>query len=190
LYCDPFYSELLDNVSARYGDEFVQLGNGNILTQCRDALVLLSRRNREVDQHSLNGHFLEFSLLREGTFKDYSSLRAYQPRRFWSQLSSRWPLLALVLGWVYLGPGSSAGVERQHKTGKRVHSAIRNCTGSGKVERLVAIAYNTASSRRVLPDTRQPFEKVIAALCKPEAVVDERLLDNELEQATRRLVDS
>ena len=51
-------------------------------------------------------------------FKENVAISTYQPCMIWYQIGERWPLLALVLGRVYCGPYSSAGVERQHKTYK------------------------------------------------------------------------
>lgn len=58
----------------------------------------------------------------------------------------------------YGAPGSTAGVERQHKVAKRVHTAPRNCMGAGKVEEHVAVTHNSAVARLVLSLERQPFE--------------------------------
>ena len=95
-------------------------------------------------------------------------------------------MLALVLSRVSCGPGSSAGVERQQKTCNRVYTSVRNRTGSGKVERQVVVAYNSTTSRRVLPPNRQPFEHAIAALQNRASQVDTGLLDNELLLVVRR----
>ena len=107
----------------------------------------------------------------------------------WYQIGERWPLLALVLGRVYCGPYSSAGVERQHKTYKRVHTLVRNRTEGGKVNRQVAVAYNSSNSRWILPPNRQPFEHVIATLQNRAAQVDTVLLDSELLLVVRRQHD-
>ncbi|KAG3008259.1 hypothetical protein PC120_g16343 [Phytophthora cactorum] len=44
---------------------------------------------------------------------------------------------------VYSAPASTAGVERNHKVAKRIHSASRNRTSRGKVEEQVAVAHNS-----------------------------------------------
>uniref|UniRef100_M4BLA3 Uncharacterized protein n=1 Tax=Hyaloperonospora arabidopsidis (strain Emoy2) TaxID=559515 RepID=M4BLA3_HYAAE len=146
----------------------------------------MARRHDDLEGAELLGQFVDFCVLQQAVFKKKVAISTYQPRICWSQIGERWPLLALALGCAYFGPGSSAGVENQHKTGKRGHTPMRKRTGSDKVERQVAVAYNSATSRGVLPSNRQPFEHVIAVLRNRAAQFDTGLLDNELLLAVPR----
>uniref|UniRef100_M4C2V7 Uncharacterized protein n=1 Tax=Hyaloperonospora arabidopsidis (strain Emoy2) TaxID=559515 RepID=M4C2V7_HYAAE len=159
FFCDPFYSELRLNLTRHIGAHFVELGMGNLRLQCRTALSLMA-------VGTMNWTALGFSA---------SSSTSACIRRPYSRRTPR-----------YCGPGSSAGVEHQNTTDKRVHTSARNRTGSGKVECQVEMAYNSVTSRCALPPNRQPFEHVIAALWNRDAQVKTGLLDNELLLAMRR----
>ena len=186
FFRNPFYSKLRPNLTHHYGALFVELGMGNLRVQCHTALALMARRHDDLDGTELLCQFLDFCVHQEAVFKEKVAISTYQPRIIWSQIGERWPLLTLVLGRMYCGTGSSAGVERQHKTSKRVRTSVHNRTGSSKVKRQVAVAYNSATSRGVLPSNRQPFEHVIAVLRNRAAQFDTGLLDNELLLAVPR----
>ncbi|KAG2786033.1 hypothetical protein PC129_g10805 [Phytophthora cactorum] len=79
------------------------------------------------------------------------------------QAWSQFPTLADLFVKVYTAPGSTAGVERQHKVAKRVHTAVRNRTGGGKVHEQVAVAHNSVVAKLQLDDKRQQFEKWIVS---------------------------
>ncbi|KAG2812329.1 hypothetical protein PC116_g19245 [Phytophthora cactorum] len=74
----------------------------------------------------------------------------------WSQARSQFPTLADLLVKVYTAPGSTAGVECQHKVAKRVHTAVRNRTGGGSCG-------CTQLAKLQLDDKRQQFEKWIVS---------------------------
>lgn len=89
----------------------------------------------------------------------------YHARLIWVQCGGKNPHLTAVLVKIYPDPASTAGVETQHKVGKRVHTARRNRTGGGKVERQDAVAQNTATARRKQALSRHAFECVLANSC-------------------------
>ncbi|KAG2773443.1 hypothetical protein JG687_00009635 [Phytophthora cactorum] len=62
---------------------------------------------------------------------------------------------------VYSAPASTAGVERNHKVAKRIHSASRNRTSRGKVEEQVAVAHNSVVLDLEIDSYRQKFEEYI-----------------------------
>ncbi|KAG4243136.1 hypothetical protein PC116_g9007 [Phytophthora cactorum] len=84
--------------------------------------------------------------------QEWSGIADCQPRMIWSQARSQFLTLADLLVKVYTAPGSTAGVERQHKVAKRVHTAVRNCTGGGKVQEQVAVAHNSVVAKLQLDD--------------------------------------
>jgi hypothetical protein len=176
LYCDPFYFGFRKNVFSVYGASVIELGNGDLSEQCRKGLKLLTRLDPNPDEafHQLQSEFMRLGCEEAGFLKLTEGIINYQPRMIWSQLRGQYPTLASVLVKVYIAPGSASGVERQHKVGKRVHTARRNRTGSGKVERQVAIAHNASTAKRVLDCTRQKYEFIIQRTCDPEQVGDDQ----------------
>lgn len=170
FYCDPFYFQLRKNVAAKLGSTAIELGHGNIKTQCRQGLVVMASRHETPDgsvavQDALVAEFLRFCLSERQILADAQGIITFTPRLIWSQFTDEYPKLSDVLIKVYTGPASTAGVERQHKVGKRVHTSRRNRTGAGKVEQQVAIAHNASTRRRVFPDKRDGFEIVVGGLC-------------------------
>ena len=65
---------------------------------------------------------------------------------------------------MFKAPASSAGIERQHKVGKQVHSSRRSRLSPGSVEMQVAVTYNIAASNRVVAHTRHRFEHHLATI--------------------------
>jgi hypothetical protein len=133
--------------------------------------------------------YMQFCVSEDQFMNDVRAFCDYQPRSIWGQLKNRYTKLAPVMIKVYSGPGSTAGVERQHKVGKRVHSSRRNRSGVGKVERQVAVTHNASVYNMKLPAKRQRFEQLISALGKQveEGEKDPAPLLDELNGAAERL---
>jgi hypothetical protein len=192
FYCDPFFRQLRINVAATFGEETVELGKGDLKSQCRKAIQLITRRHEKnsssTDVHdSVVSQFMIFCT-NEAKFEEgFRDLLNYHPRLIWSQAPTLYSTLAPFLIKIYTGPASSAGVERHHKVGKRVHTQRRNRTGGGKVERQVAIAHNTATITRQLSMKRHQFELTqISTLCSDEKVGDSAAEPDELVLALMR----
>ena len=79
-------------------------------------------------------------------------------------MSDKFPFLAPIMTQVFKAPASSAGIERQHKVGKQVHSSRRSRLSPGSVEMQVAVTYNIAASNRVVSHTRHRFEHHLATI--------------------------
>ena len=94
----------------------------------------------------------------------FSRLKTKLPFQLWSLLSDKFPFLAPIMTQVFKAPASSAGIERQHKVGKQVHSSRRSRLSPGSVEMQVAVTYNIAASNRVVSHTRHRFEHHLATI--------------------------
>jgi hypothetical protein len=138
-----------------------ELGNGDICSQCRGAIKLLCRKASSPSVQTIKAteEFLEFCLNEEVVVREWREITNSSPQLIWSQAQSRFPTLSGLLMKVYASPASSAGVERQHKVAKRIHTPTRNRLGPGKVEAQTAIAHNAAVAKFNVATDRQRFEK-------------------------------
>lgn len=173
FFCDPFYFNFRRNVTTNLGDVAIELDNGDLKGQCREALKQLTRLsesspNSTAAFEDLLSEFLQFCIVEDKFINDVQSILEFHPRLIWGQVSGTYPLLSSALIKVFTAPGSTSGVERQHKIGKRVHNATRSRSGNGKVERQVAVGHNCAIAKRSLSSKRQGFEKVIASCCSDD----------------------
>jgi len=165
FFCDPFFYPLRTGFVDTYGSAALGLGKGDLNAQCVAAIKLITRcRSSEVCD-AVMGDFLNLCV-DMATFVDQaSSIINYHSRLIWGQCGGKYKYLTAELLKIYTGPASTAGVERQHKVGKRVHTARRNRAGGGKVEQQVAVAHNSATARRKLTHTRHAFEHILAQAC-------------------------
>jgi hypothetical protein len=145
--CDPLFFAMRRAVLESYGQDVLGLGFGDIMAQCRNALILLARGDAAKAEQLQQ----QFVLFVYSPTTDMESLRDFQPGLIWAQFAGVYGVLAQALLQIYKGPASTAGVERHHKYGKRVSSNLRGRLGEGKIERQVAIAYNFASLHKLLP---------------------------------------
>ncbi|KDO19279.1 hypothetical protein SPRG_15549 [Saprolegnia parasitica CBS 223.65] len=97
----------------------------------------------------------------------------------------KFPLLSACMVKIFCGPALTAGVERNHKVGANVHTALRNRLGNGKVERQVAVAHNANVAKRGGPELRHPFAHFMAKMFDPDADVI-IINDKELNLVDRR----
>jgi len=182
FFCDPFFYSLRLAFVDRYGADALGLGKGDINSQCIAALKLITRLQQDSGKYdALIGDFLNLSVDMPSFVANAAPIMNYHARLLWGHCGGKYPHLAAALIKVYTGPASTAGVERQHKVGKRVHTARRNRTGGGKVERQVAVAHNTATARRTLTLSRHAFERILADACGStvETLPDELTLAQE-----------
>ena len=159
--CDPLYLNFIENVegNVRGGADIIRLGKGNLHSQARQALKALS----DDDDHYrllLSDFFVFVAAPHEVLVEP--CMKAVLPFHAWGQVKGEYKHLAPLMIQVYKAPASTAGVERQHKVGKRVHTSSRNRSGDGKVERQTAIVHNDSCLARQLGTDRQPFELFMA----------------------------
>ncbi|KAI0558418.1 Ribonuclease H-like protein [Gracilaria domingensis] len=148
--CDPFYDQMRTSVTANHGIDFIGLGKGPLTQQCIDAFRLLSESTEEQD-------VLLEELLRYGMDGSplLSQLKPFHPTLVWAQLRAEYQKLGTLLVDVFRSPASTAGVERNHKVGKRVLSQRRCRLGDPTIERQVGIAHNMFQLRKVVPGNTQ-----------------------------------
>ncbi|RHY18215.1 hypothetical protein DYB32_010540 [Aphanomyces invadans] len=146
---DPFYNALRLNMTRIHGGAFLNLGQGSLMGQCRVALERIASvhgitRDMLLEQFS---YFQAMSI--EGTH--LHSARLLKPALIRAQCDDEeLAVLANVLVEVHGNPAGAVGGERNHKTNNRVRSKQRVRLGSGKCERQVAIAFNSAQLERAL----------------------------------------
>jgi len=138
--CDPLFNSMRRNVGNTHGEDILTLGQGNLMGQCRSALYALARGDQ------VKGDLLlqQFMLFIYSPSHEMETLKYYQLGLIWAQFAGDYDVLAMELQQIFKGPASAAAVERHHKTGKRVTTNLRGRLGEGKIERQVAIAYNSA----------------------------------------------
>ena len=142
FFCDPFFYNFCIRVGKVEGGAAIDIGKGKLKQKFRHALQIISRLEEypKTAHTALLGSFMCHSVTEKQSVESPKIILAYQPATIWVQAHiAQNDVLASVLIKVYSGPGSYADVERQNKTGKRVHTAQRNHTGGGKVERQVAV---------------------------------------------------
>lgn len=165
-FCDPYFFQMRDDVEKWTGTDALQLGKGSLRSQCRTALVDLADGNEELSTKLCN-EFMQFSAKPHSSL---SALKQHQPRLIWGQMTEVYPALAKKLMQVYMAPASTAGVERNHKTGKNILCARRASCGPGKIERQLAIAHNghflnrEREARRAAVLRVGGFESIIASV--------------------------
>jgi len=193
-FCDPFYYGMRQQVVATVGVDAIELGQGDLDTQCRNAITLLAAKelpNSDGTTYNLSllGEFMRFCIAAAAFAASNASISHFHPKLVWAQADAQFPVLSKCLVKVFCGPGLAAGVERNHKVSANVHTALRNRIGAGKVERQVAVAHNASVANRGTPSVRHEFAKVMAKTCGPEAVVF-TVAENELHQAERLCAES
>ena len=155
--CDPHFFEMRKHCDQKHGSEFTGMGT-DVFHASHDALKILS--DDAMHEQLLMGEFMDFSVQPNRLLL---LLKEWQPRLIWGQLQSVYPSLSKVLFHVYRSPASTAGVERNHKMNKRVHSKIRCRIAETKVEKQVSVAHNSSQFLRNLQNKRTSrFERHIA----------------------------
>ncbi|ETV89904.1 hypothetical protein H310_15254 [Aphanomyces invadans] len=132
-----------------HGGAFLSLGQGSLMGQCRVALERIASV-RGITRDVLLEQFSYFQAIRiEGTH--LHSARLLKPALIWAQCDDEeLAVLANMLVEVHGNPAGAVGGERNHKTNNRVRSKQRVRLCSGKCERQVAIAFNSAQLERAL----------------------------------------
>jgi hypothetical protein len=123
FFCDPSYNQMRINVVREYGRDIIELGKGDIKLQSCIALQQLTRwyaDNQLQLYNNLLSEIMAFSILQQNYLEKLPAIINFHPCLVWGQ-ESNYPSLAKVLVKIYSAPGSTAGVERQHKVGKQVH---------------------------------------------------------------------
>jgi len=190
--CDPYFFSMRSTILSRYGPDFLGLGKGDVLGQCRDALDHLARGDEERAAR-LSEDFLLFSF---NDNRDMSGLKDFAPQLIWSQSVGTYPVLASIMVDLYVAPTSTAGVERNHKYGKMVQTCRRGRLGDGKMEKQVCVAYNGVSLEKNPPVKRgAPFAQRVADLlfddptCEVCYNQDDAVEDDEEEATLLRSLD-
>lgn len=171
FFCDPYFFDMRRDVEMVHGAEALQIGKGSLRAQCRSALVELADGNAERSANLVN----DFLRLSAKPHTSLSVLKQHSPRLIWGQPTEDYPTLAPTLMQFYMAPASTAGLERNHKTGKSVLCARRSRCGAGKVERQLAIAHNghflnrERQSNSAMQLRVGGFESVIAAIASGAA---------------------
>lgn len=131
---DPLFYEFRRNVSSVFGPKFIEMGKAGLPVQCMDALKLFA--HDDAGFCKLSEEFLRVHAMPpEEVFKVNPT--QFLPILVWSMVQESYPKLYEVIKHVFRAPGSSAGVERNHKVSKRVHRRERNRLGSGKVWKFI-----------------------------------------------------
>lgn len=151
--CDPFYSSMRAKISDICGADFLQFDSTTVTSHCHLALRMVSSSAEMYD--TLLQQYMEFTVSPDETLL---SLQDWHPRLLWGQAKDRFKELSTVLCEVYRAPASGAGIERNHKQNKRVHTALRSRLGGGKVEKQVAISHNASQRQREVDHKRSRFE--------------------------------
>lgn len=147
-----------DKIFDSFGGEFLSFNSFSMTEHCHEALMELSENL--VHHKNLRHGFMSISPSPEQIM---AKLKDWHPRLIMSQVIDPYKTLAPMLMEVYQkAPASSAGVERHHKVGKRVHSSGRAGLGGGRVESQVGIAHNDRQLAQDAEDKRHPFEQFIA----------------------------
>jgi hypothetical protein len=192
FYCDPFFHPFRCSIRAASLDIdgcALELGNEDLFSQCRTAIEMLCRLDDDggAKCHAAKNKFFHFS---EGDGKvatQWGDSTKFRPKRLWSQGQATFPVLAERLMKVYSVPSSTAGVERNHKVAKRIHTAARNRMSSGKVEQQVAVAHNGVVSSMTLKDERQSFEVLMQQHLMMNASTVEELTNQQSESGANQL---
>jgi hypothetical protein len=141
---DPFYFGMRGRLQEECGIEFVELGLGDLVENCRTALTMIARGNADYAQLLMT------------QFSDFLSQRikgsilmdnvAMAPDKAWANLSENkiFAALAKALIKIHRNPTGAVGGERNHKTNNRVRSNIRIRLKQSTCEKQVAVAYNAA----------------------------------------------
>ncbi|KAI0566438.1 hypothetical protein FGB62_8g20 [Gracilaria domingensis] len=150
LFCDPFYDALRGKAIEAFEIDFVSLGYGVLTQDCIRAFKIISESVEERD--SLLGELLRYGV--DGSSL-VTPLKRYHPSPIWGQLRCEYQGLRNVLVDVFQALASPAGVERNHKVGKRVLSNRCCRMGEASVECQVSISHNMIQLRRVVPSGAQ-----------------------------------
>lgn len=165
--CDPFYDGFRANARSVVGDEFMELGKGNISIQCHNAWKLLSEK--ENNYTDVMSEFMSLSILKEPLLK---SLNTFRPQLIWGQMEGKFKLLSKVLVRVFSAPSSTAGVERNHKVGKAVMTQLRCTLKDFSFMKHVSVSFNGNQLKRSISTTRGVgFDKSLSTFF--DNVVDE-----------------
>lgn len=163
FYCDSFYRPFRRAVASSSNEldrNALELGKGDLLTQCRTAIEMMCRLDADdgARYYAATREFFAFSENDGDAANGWGDPAKFRPRQLWTQGQAKFPVLSALLMKVYSVPASTAGVERQHKVAKRIHTAARNRMSTGNVEQQVAIAHNGAVDEMNLQEERQAFE--------------------------------
>lgn len=155
--CDPLFKNFKSNISRIFGQETLELNQGEFPLQCRNALRLFAKSGRHEDE-LLREYMTIRATPPPHVFGEDVNAEEFLPIIFWSNVKETCPNLFEALSHVFRAPSSSAGVERNHKISKKVHRRERCRLGDGKVERQTFIAHNVNTMKRKGQARRSRFE--------------------------------
>lgn len=151
--CDPFWTSMRGKVADICGADFLQFDGTSVSVHCHRALKMLSRNEEHYEK--LLAQFMQFTIESDTTL---CTLQDWHPRLLWGQADAQFAELARTMVEIFQAPASAAGIERNHKMNKQVHTALRSRLGNGKVEKQVAIAHNEQQHKRPLKQKRAKCE--------------------------------
>lgn len=154
--CDPFYNSLRAHLDDNYPRGFINLGK-DLISDCHKAIKLIQDSDAHGDR--ILHEFMEMTVSPSPLLE---TLREWHPSMIWGQVQSDYPHLSRILYNVFRAPASTAGVERNHKTNKRVLSPTRCRLSDDRVEKQVCVAHNSVHLERGEPRKRSKFDYFVA----------------------------
>jgi len=149
---DPLFLDMRQRLTAVYGTSFVELGQGSLSEQCYSALDQIDSS----PDAAIKTEFVKWMSKLYAANSLYMASRRLKPAYIWASMDdSALANLAPVLVQLHSNPTGAAGGERNHKTTKRVASAVRCRVGDCNIERQVAVAFNTRQLERGLATERE-----------------------------------
>lgn len=186
LMTDPLFGDMVANLKRLHGNTFVELGQGPVLANCRDALRQFANDDARLCEQLLI-EFACFMQRRIGKDDYFFVMRHMQPGLIWAQMDEQqYQHLAPALVKLHGNPAGSVGGERNHKTTKRVQSKQRVRLKRGRVEKQTSIAYNSAIMERVVEKKRSgDFITKLAALGSEVLMFNDDSEDEEFDDDFR-----
>lgn len=152
-----------ENVEVIHGLEFLQLGYGNINMQCQKSLKGMATSTD--NEKMLLREFMQFKIQKEQMLE---ATKDYFPQMAWGQMKGPYPNLSELLVDIFKALGSTGGVGRNQKVGKRVLSQKRCRSNDISYQKQVSISHNNVQlERQVLAERTKGFREVISRLCTP-----------------------
>lgn len=150
---DPLFEGMRTRIAGEFGEEFLQLGKGSIISQAKVALTRLAKgdENARRKMYSEFGTYIRTSKDMNCDFEDTEM----KPSELWTLSDdSEYGSIKHLLCAVHRNPAGASGGERNHKAAKHVHRSLRARLGQANIERGTAILFNSKQLDRQLAVTR------------------------------------
>ncbi len=138
---DPLFDDLRDNLAKLHRDAFLNLGDLNILQQCKNAIKRMAATDILLNR-TMQSEFGLYTIRVENDDDDFTDVFS-MPQHMWALADDsvyshlKKPLLA-----IHKMPTGASASEHNHKSANRVHSRNRSRLAAGKVEAGTAIIFN------------------------------------------------